>query len=106
MDELTEFVEQGEKKGQWEPKLAPVNWGDIPDNLYEQSEFRDMLQKCLTEVPDSLRMVFTLREIDGLSSEKVCKELEISSSNFWVMMHRARNLLRRCLEINWFSLKK
>ena len=46
---------------------------------------------------------FVMRELEGLSSEQVCKHLEISQTNLWVRLHRARLQLRRCLEINWFA---
>jgi len=44
---------------------------------------------------------FVYREIDGLSTEEICKVLSITASNCWVMLYRARVLLRRCIEINW-----
>ncbi|MDQ3755207.1 MAG: hypothetical protein M3371_10805, partial [Acidobacteriota bacterium] len=45
---------------------------------------------------------FTLREIDGLSSEEICEALNIKASNLWVMLHRARMHLRQCIEAKWF----
>ncbi|MDC4223937.1 MAG: hypothetical protein MPW15_06835 [Candidatus Manganitrophus sp.] len=49
--------------------------------------------------------VFSLREIDGVGSEQVCEALNISASNLWVLMHRARMQLRRCLEVHFFGKK-
>ena len=49
------------------------------------------------------RRVFTLREVDGIESREICAMLNISESNLWVMLHRARMALRRCLETNWFA---
>lgn len=103
---LPDFIEQGERQGRWKEGAAPLEWGENPLKALEQNEFRAILQRCIAELKESLAAVFTLREIDGKSTEEICKELDISASNLWVMLHRARTQLRRCLEINWFSLKK
>ena len=46
---------------------------------------------------------FIMREMEGKSPEEVCKHLEISQTNLWVRLHRARLQLRRCLDLNWFT---
>ncbi|MDZ7361878.1 MAG: hypothetical protein ONB46_14305 [candidate division KSB1 bacterium] len=38
-----------------------------------------------------------------LHSEEVCVILNVTPNNLWVMLHRARALLRRSLEANWFA---
>jgi RNA polymerase sigma-70 factor (ECF subfamily) len=48
---------------------------------------------------------FTLREMEDPSTEEICKVLNISATNLWVVLHRARAHLRRCLEMNWFGQK-
>ena len=48
--------------------------------------------------------VFLLREVDGIPSDEICTTLNISPNNLWVMLHRARMALRRCLEVNWFHV--
>lgn len=98
-----EFVEDGPLKGRWKESMAPSDWGALPDAVFEQSEFRTVLAKCLSGLPLNIATVFTLREVDGLDSKEVCKELGITSSNLWVMLHRARTGLRRCLELNWMN---
>jgi DNA-directed RNA polymerase specialized sigma24 family protein len=62
-----------------------------------------VLNGCLGALPERVASVFALREMDGLSTEEVCELLSLSSSNFWVIMHRARMQLRRCVEIKWFK---
>ena len=47
-------------------------------------------------------MAFTLREVDGLSSEEICDVLNLSTNNLWVKLHRARLKLRHSLEADWF----
>lgn len=69
-----------------------------PSDAYEQTQFWEILNRCLSGLPTRLVDAFTLREIDGLDTEEICKLLDISSTNLWVMLHRARLRLRHCLE--------
>ena len=43
-----------------------------------------------------------MKYIEGLESDDICKELNITASNYWVLIHRAKLQLRACLEKNWF----
>ena len=70
---------------------------------YEQREFLDILYQCLAELPKRLAQAFMLREMEGMSTDELCKTMDISSTNSWVMLYRARTYLRRCLEIKWFQ---
>jgi RNA polymerase sigma-70 factor (ECF subfamily) len=54
-------------------------------------------------LPDKVAQSFLLREVDGVSSEEICKDLGVSPNNLWVMLHRARMGLRRCVEVHWFA---
>jgi RNA polymerase sigma-70 factor (ECF subfamily) len=47
--------------------------------------------------------VFLMRELMGLETEEICKELGITPNNCWVMLYRARMNLRQCLETRWFG---
>jgi RNA polymerase sigma-70 factor (TIGR02943 family) len=89
-------------KGNW--KVGPAEWSVNPTMLYERKEFRNVLSRCLSELSSRLASAFVLREMDGLTTEEICKVLDISSTNLWVILHRARMYLRRCLEINWFAV--
>jgi RNA polymerase sigma-70 factor (ECF subfamily) len=66
----------------------------------------DMLYKCLSELPNRLSKAFVLREIEGYSTKEICNDLQVSSTNSWVMLYRARLFLRRCLELFWFNKTK
>ncbi|HEX6004795.1 MAG TPA: sigma factor-like helix-turn-helix DNA-binding protein, partial [Burkholderiales bacterium] len=47
--------------------------------------------------------VFAMREVLELTTEEICKALEITPTNCWVLLHRARLSLRNCLELKWFG---
>ena len=88
-------------EGDW--RIRPSKWAIDPMKLYEQKEFMDILYQCLGELPERQAEAFMMREIDGFSTEEICKVLNISATNSWVMLYRARMWLRRCLENSWLS---
>ena len=88
-------------EGDW--RIRPSKWSIDPMKLYEQKEFMDVLYHCLGELPKRQAEAFMMREIDGFSTEEICKVLNISATNSWVMLYRARMWLRQCLENNWLN---
>jgi RNA polymerase sigma-70 factor, ECF subfamily len=87
------------ENGKW--RIQPSNWDIHPGEAYEQKEFMGAFYQCLSGMPQRLADAFVYREIDGLSTEEICKVLAITPTNCWVILYRARMLLRRCIEINW-----
>lgn len=81
-------------------------WGEDPSKNAENEEFRKVLQQCLSNIPPKLSRVFTMRELDNIPTEQICKELNITPTNVWVILHRARMSLKNCLELNWFKAEK
>lgn len=96
-------TEYFDKKKQWKDKESMVGWEANPSTLAENKEFWRVLYDCLKELSHVMAQAFVMRELEGMSSEQVCKHLEISQTNLWVRLHRARLQLRRCLELNWFA---
>ena len=90
--------------GEWQ--IRPYKWAINPEKIYEQKEFLDVLYRCLAELPQRLAEAFMLREMDGLSTAEVCKVLDITATNSWVMLYRARMSLRRCLESKWLGTEQ
>lgn len=87
--------------GHW--ASGPAEWGGNPADLFRQKEFLEQLTKCLSGLSPAHANVFTLREIEGASTEEICKELNVTETNLWVILHRARSQLRKCLETRWFQ---
>lgn len=97
------FYEDGEQKGNWLEERVPQDWGNEAEKNIENNELKSVLELCIDYLPSKYQNVFRMKTIDNIDSEAICKELEISSSNLWVMIHRARTQLRKCLEENWFN---
>jgi RNA polymerase sigma-70 factor (ECF subfamily) len=68
-----------------------------------RAEFWETFGKCLSKLPERVAAVFMLREMEEMETEQICRDLNISPNNLWVMLHRARMALRECLEMNWFK---
>lgn len=104
-DSVTETVDGFfHRNGSW--KIRPGKWALDPSKIYEQREFMDTFYKCLSDLPDRLSKAFMLREMEGYSTKEICNVLQVSSTNSWVMLYRARMFLRRCLELFWFKKAK
>ncbi|MCL3780402.1 sigma-70 family RNA polymerase sigma factor [Prolixibacteraceae bacterium JC049] len=104
VDDLSSFFNAGGKwQNHWNESAAPKPWNESADHSVNRSEFYAALNNCLAKLSDKCAAVFNLKNMEDLSSEEICKELNISSSNYWVLMHRAKLQLRACLEKNWFN---
>lgn len=86
--------------GHWTYTLR--EWNN-PENEAELAQLRVILLECADKLKPAMARVFSLREVVGLETEEICKELNISATNCWVLLHRARLFLRECLELNGFS---
>lgn len=69
----------------------------------DKEEFWAILHRCLGHLPQRQADVFVLRSMNDQSPAEICKELEITSSNYWVILHRARLQLSSCMNQSWFQ---
>jgi RNA polymerase sigma-70 factor (ECF subfamily) len=83
-----------EANGHWRKDGATRRAGPIPRRRFEQQQFWRVFEACLDHLPEKTARVFMMREILGLETEEICKETGISTSNCWVVLHRARLALR------------
>ena len=80
---------------------ADGNWTRPPadlERLLLSKEIGEQIRGCMDGLPLNQREVFVLREVERLDTGEICKILEVSVTNFGVLMHRARARLRECLE--------
>ena len=80
---------------------APSDWGN-PEQQASSQQFFAILEACASKLPASQGRLFLMREWLELSSEEICKELQLTPTNLYVQLHRARLRLRECLELNWY----
>ncbi len=70
----------------------------LPDEAAYHHEIRKYIAACLDEVSEKQRMAFILREVEAMPTAEICEILDVSPTNFGVLIHRARNHVRNCLE--------
>lgn len=88
-----------DQSGQWR---AEFKRGDFrPLDSLEREEFWSVLRTCLKGLPNRQADVFSLRTLENLSTEEICKDLGITSSNLWVLLYRARTSLANCMRSRW-----
>ncbi|WP_010135761.1 sigma-70 family RNA polymerase sigma factor [Ochrovirga pacifica] len=97
------FYQEGDREGDWLEERVPQKWDSSADAMIESEELGEALTACIQKLPEKYRMVFEMKTIQGFETEDICNELDITSSNLWVIIHRARTQLRRCMEDNWFK---
>ena len=86
--------------GHWRDFSA--DWGN-PDAALENRRFWAALELCVQRLPARTARVFMMREVMEMPNEEICKALDITATNCWVLLHRARLTLRECLELQWFG---
>ena len=97
------FYTDGEREGEWIEERVPNSWDNAFEKSIENDELSVVLEQCINNLPEKYAMVFRMKTIQQFETEEICKELEITSSNLWVIIHRARTQLRKCMEDNWFK---
>jgi len=93
---------QFQENGRWHEHARPENLGN-PDKVFENEHFWRVFDACMIMLPDNIARVFSLRELMGLSTEEICRALDIKENNCWVILHRARLRLRACLQQGWLK---
>ncbi|WP_407922810.1 sigma factor-like helix-turn-helix DNA-binding protein [Acidihalobacter aeolianus] len=83
-------------------KISRVGGRD-PLTETEATAFWETLNRCLNQLPRLQRDAFTLNELEPTNGEEIHEILGIKTSHLYVLLHRARLSIRRCLETLWFG---
>ena len=89
--------------GSWKPEKLPHAWNDNEQHLLDNHEFQALLKKCMEALPEKWSTCIKLKYLLNKDGAEICQELEISTTNFWQIVHRAKLQLKECLDINWFN---
>ncbi|PKP45075.1 MAG: RNA polymerase subunit sigma [Bacteroidetes bacterium HGW-Bacteroidetes-12] len=86
--------------GQW--VSAPINsqWEE-QEHLLDNVDFTTVLTNCIKKLPQNWRIAIESKYQEEKKATDICKELDITSSNYWQMIHRAKLQLKICIEKNW-----
>jgi RNA polymerase sigma-70 factor, TIGR02943 family len=100
-DETQQFFNEADH---WKDYTVPKEWHVDYNHPTDNKEFYRVLEFCKQKLQELQQRVFVLKYMEDMDSEDICKILQISSSNYWVLIHRAKLRLRNCLEKNWLNL--
>lgn len=87
-------------KGSWRESVRPQTW-PTPEESMQSQQFWRVFETCLELLPPNTSRVFMMREFLGFDTKEICTQLGITSTNLHVILHRARNKLRGCMETGW-----
>ena len=86
-----------DERGHW--SNPPATWNvETPEALVSSTELQKCIHNALNDLPPPQRAVVTLRDIQGLDMETICKILEVSESNARVLLHRGRSRIREAID--------
>jgi len=89
---------------EWKESKKPGTWQvDNETNLLDDDNFNSVLKQCLDALPETWNICVKLKYLSEKKGDDICQELDISPSNYWQIIHRAKLQLRECIDKNWFN---
>ena len=96
------YNSDSESEGDWLEERVADPFDKTAEDTLENEELGNAIYNCLGKLPEKQAEVFRKKTIEGLDTETICNELNITASNLWVIIHRARTAMAACMEKNWF----
>ncbi len=96
------YNSETENESNWLEEQVADTFSNNAEKHIENNELNLAIYDCLEKLPQKQASVFRMKTIEGYETEVICNELNITPSNLWVMIHRARTALTKCLKKNWF----
>ena len=98
----TNINEYFDEESHWFQNKVPKEWQIDYNSTFDSNEFLEILQQCMKRLSELLNIVFSMKYLDEKETDEICKELKITTSNYWVILHRSKLQLRDCIEKKWF----
>lgn len=90
--------------GGWQESRKPKDWLDEDEkHVLDDDDFQEVLRKCMEALPEKWNFAVKLKYLTEKNGEEICQELDITPSNFWQIVHRAKLQLRDCVDKNWHN---
>ena len=96
------YNSDSETEGDWLEERVADPFDKTAEDQIENTELAIAIQNCLSKLPEKQAKIFEMKTILNYETETICNELNITASNLWVIIHRARVAMASCLEKNWF----
>jgi RNA polymerase sigma-70 factor (TIGR02943 family) len=92
-----------DEHGSWKQEKRPKDWHDNEKHLLDDDDFQTILKMCLDALPEKWNLCVKLKYLMNKGGDEICEELDITPTNFWQIIHRAKLNLRECVENNWLK---
>lgn len=86
--------------GCWRNDQVNPLWNQ-DEELLDNADFNLILQQCMEELPSKWKLAITSKYLTDKNTDQICQDLEMTTSNYWQVTHRAKLLMRKCLETKW-----
>lgn len=96
------YNNENETEGDWLEERVADPFDKTAEDTMQNTELGDAIFNCLSKLPEKQAEVFRMKTIEGYETDVICNELNITASNLWVIIHRARTAMADCLKENWF----
>jgi len=96
------YTSDSETEGDWLEERVSDPFDKNAEGDIENAELGLAIHSCLAKLPEKQALIFKMKTIQGFDTEAICNEFDITASNLWVIIHRARTAMAECLEKNWF----
>ena len=93
-DPIDDFMEERFNADDLHWRKDPVD----PERFAVAAQTLELIKGCLDGLPTAQRMAFWMKEVEEETTEQICNVLKITATNLGVVLFRARNRLRECLE--------
>ena len=97
------FTDFFDEDGKWFKAKRPQTWHNDDPHLLDDIDFQLVLKKCMDALPEKWNACMKFKYLMNKSGDDICQELDITPTNFWQIMHRAKLNLRDCIDKNWFA---
>lgn len=96
--EITEgFFDETEN---WKSTTINPIWNQ-DEELLDNPEFNNVMKHCMDDLPENWNFAITSKYLTNKKAAEICQDLNITVSNYWQIIHRAKLVLKKCLEMKW-----
>ena len=89
--------------GDWLEERVRDPFDKTAEDVLENNELGSAILECLDGLSEKHATIFKMKTIDNFDTEAICNEFNITPSNLWVIIHRARTAMAECLEKSWLN---
>jgi RNA polymerase sigma-70 factor (TIGR02943 family) len=84
----------------WKSTTINPIWNQ-DEELLDNPDFNIVLKHCMNDLPENWKVAISSKYLTDKKAVEICQDLNITVSNYWQIVHRAKLVLKKCLELKW-----